>query len=65
MEKQRQSNFELLRIVAMLFIVAHHLIIKGADTCGYITPYDYHSDGWLGLFINGLVVGGGRLVYPY
>ena len=49
----------------MLFIVTHHLIIKGADTCGYITSYDYSIDGWFGLFINGLVVGGGELVYPY
>ncbi|MCH3980523.1 MAG: hypothetical protein LKE41_01130 [Prevotella sp.] len=41
----------------MLFIVTHHLIIKDADTCGYMTSYDYPTDGWLGLFINGLVVG--------
>lgn len=58
MEKQRQSNFELLRIVAMLFIVTHHLFIKGADTCGYLTPYSYDKDGWLGLFVNSLAIGG-------
>lgn len=58
MERQRQSNFELLRIIAMLFIVTHHLIIKGAGTCGYMTPYDYNRDGWFGLLVNGLVVGG-------
>lgn len=42
----------------MLFIVTHHLIIKGAGTCGYMTPYDYNRDGWFGLLVNGLVVGG-------
>ena len=31
MVKARDSQFELLRIVAMLFIVTHHLVIKGAD----------------------------------
>ena len=37
----RLSNFELLRIVAMFGIVLHHLVIKGASTCGYVTPYNY------------------------
>lgn len=35
----RLSNFELLRIVAMFGIVLHHLVIKGASTCGYVTLY--------------------------
>lgn len=59
--KERQSNFELLRIVAMLFIVCHHLVIKGADTCGYVTPYTYEKDGLIGIFINSFVVGGVNL----
>lgn len=29
----RQSNFELLRIVAMLMIVAHHLAVHGVQHC--------------------------------
>ena len=57
----RQSNFELLRIVAMIFIVTHHLITKGADTCGYMTTYNYNKDGCLGLFVNGFIVGGVNL----
>lgn len=61
MAKQRQSNFELLRIVAMFFIVTHHLIIKGASTCGYMQSYNFERDGCVGLFINGLVVGGVNL----
>lgn len=47
----RKSNIELLRIVAMLMIILHHLVIKGADTCGYLTPYNL-SDGLIGGWIN-------------
>lgn len=54
----RLSNFELLRIVAMFGIVLHHLVIKGASTCGYVTPYNYEKDGFIGLILNSLVVGG-------
>lgn len=59
--KERQSNFELLRIIAMLFIVTHHLLIKGASTCGYLQPYDYNKDGLFGLFAESLIVGGVNL----
>ncbi len=45
----------------MLFIVCHHLVIKGADTCGYVTPYTYEKDGLIGIFINSFVVGGVNL----
>lgn len=55
----RLSNFELLRIVAMFGIVLHHLVIKGASTCGYVTPYNYENDGLIGLILNSLVIGGG------
>ena len=58
MKKERQSNFELLRIIAILGIIIHHLIIKGADTCGYVHTYDLQKDGVMGLFINSLVVWG-------
>ena len=57
----RLSNFELLRIVAMFGIVLHHLVIKGASTCGYVTPYNYEKDGFIGLILNSLVFGGGEL----
>ena len=53
----RKSNIELLRIVAMLMIILHHLVIKGADTCGYLTPYNI-SDGLLGEVINSLIISG-------
>lgn len=31
MEKQRRSNFELLRIISMIFIVAGHLVCHGVQ----------------------------------
>lgn len=36
--KERDSQFELLRIVAMFFVVTGHLIVKGADTVGLLSP---------------------------
>lgn len=57
-ENKRFSSFELLRLVAMFGIVLHHLVIKGASTCGYVTPYDSEKDGIAGLIINSFVVGG-------
>lgn len=56
----RQSNFELLRLVAIFMIIVHHLVIKSAETCGYTHAYSYIQDGIIGLLINGLVVGGGK-----
>lgn len=57
----RQSCFELLRIVAMLFIIVHHHLTNVAQTCGYDTLYDYNKDGIAGVIINGSVVGGVNL----
>ena len=53
----RQSNFELLRLIAIFMVITHHLVIKSAQTCGYTHPYDIEQDGITGLFINSLVVG--------
>lgn len=61
-QNKRFSSFELLRLVAMFGIVLHHLVIKGASTCGYVTPYDSEKDGIAGLIINSFVVGGGKLL---
>lgn len=58
----RQSNFELLRIVCILGIILHHLIIKGASTCGYVTPYNFNKDGIFGVILNSFIVGGGKLL---
>jgi hypothetical protein len=48
----RKSNFELLRLVAMFFIICHHLVIRSAQTCGYTHPFNINED----------VLGGGGLV---
>ena len=55
----RDSNFELLRLLAMFGIIVHHLVIKGASTGGYGETYDYDRDGSMGVVLNSLVVGGG------
>lgn len=56
--KTRQSNFELLRLVAIFMIIVHHLVIRSAETCGYTHPYLFGQDGAGGVIINSLVVGG-------
>lgn len=57
----RDSQFELLRIVAMFFVVLHHLVIKGVDSVGYQNIYNYYNDGIIGVIINSLVIGGVNL----
>ncbi len=41
----RKSNLELLRLVAMFFIICHHLVIRSAQTCGYTRPFNINEDG--------------------
>jgi peptidoglycan/LPS O-acetylase OafA/YrhL len=62
---ERMSNIELLRIVAMFFIIVHHLVGKSASTCGYVHPYNPVIDGYIGLIFNGLVVGGKCISFDY
>lgn len=58
---QRNSSFELLRIVAILFVVVHHLVILGADTVGYVSPYSIESQGIFGVVVNSFVIVGVNL----
>ena len=58
---ERDSRFELLRLTAILFVVAHHVLLFGADVCGYLTPYDPHTKGILGLWLNSVFVTGVNL----
>lgn len=51
-KKQRSSNFELLRLVAIFLITMHHLTINNVDVCGYNHPYSLSQDGWVGVVIN-------------
>ena len=58
MGRQRDSRFEMLRILAILFITAHHLLLFGADVCGYLTPYTPDAKGNAGIFANSVAVTG-------
>ena len=51
---ERDSNFELLRIVAMLMIIGHHLALYGApcDDPSYISP---------NILLCQFIQGGGKL----
>ena len=53
---KRDSRFELLRIVAILFITLHHLLLFGADVCGYLSAYDIESKGVAGVALNSVAV---------
>lgn len=55
---ERDSRFELLRLTAILFVVAHHVLLFGVDACGYLTPYDLQTKGWLGVILNSVFVSG-------
>ena len=57
-EKVRESKFELLRLFAIFCIVYHHLLINGADVCGYNPLYDINTNGVIPLIINSFVMGG-------
>lgn len=60
--KVRDSQFELLRIIAMFFVVTGHLVIKGANTVGLLTPYSVENDGIAGVVLYSSVVGGGKSI---
>ncbi len=58
---KRDSRFELLRLFSIFGIIFHHLIIKGADTVGYITPFNYEIHGGVGIFLNSIFICGVNL----
>ena len=59
----RQSNFELLRIFAMIMIIAHHFAVHGGleyssnTTLGAIYMWFLHSGGKIGVNIYFLISG--------
>lgn len=57
-QKVRESNFELLRIVAILFITMHHLLINGIDLCGYNCNFVLNLNSSIAVILNSLIVGG-------
>lgn len=55
---ERNSTFELLRVVAITFVVAHHVLLFGADVCGYLTPFRADAAGIAGAALNSIVITG-------
>ena len=53
---KRDPRFELLRIVAILLITLHHLLLFGADVCGYLTPFTPESEGVVGVALNSVAI---------
>lgn len=54
---QRQSNIELLRILSIFLITMHHLVVHGADACGYLSTYMFDQGKW-GIIINSFCIVG-------
>lgn len=54
----RDSRFELLRVVAIFFVVVHHLLLFGADACGYLSDFSPTPKGVVGAMLNSVVVTG-------
>ncbi len=54
----RNSSFELLRVVAILFVVTHHVLLFGADLCGYLSPFHPDASGIAAVLINSVIVTG-------
>lgn len=54
----RDSRFELLRVVAIFFVVVHHLLLFGADACGYLSDFSPSPKGIIGSLLNSVVVTG-------
>ncbi|MDR1778921.1 MAG: acyltransferase [Clostridiales Family XIII bacterium] len=53
-QSERKSNMELLRLILMVFIVAHHFIVHGLKTAGYYGP----DTTTMGLTVNSFVIVG-------
>lgn len=54
----RDSRFELLRVVAIFFVVVHHLLLFGVDACGYLSDFSPSPKGVVGAMLNSVVVTG-------
>lgn len=58
---ERDSNFELLRIVSIFMITIHHLVINGWNVCGYNQTYNIETDGISGVVTNSFCIIGVNL----
>lgn len=57
----RDSRFEWLRVCAILFVVAHHVLMFGGDVCGYMSPFRVNGETVVGVVLNSLFVTGVNL----
>lgn len=60
--KERNSTFELLRIIAIIFIMIHHVVVFGLGGCNYDTST--HCEGtnpWVNDILNSLCIIGVNL----
>lgn len=62
--KQRQSNFELIRIIAMFLIIVHHSVVHGALSGSATTIMSKSNPLTVGLF-NFIAIGGKIGVYLF
>lgn len=58
---KRDLKFDQLRVCAIMFVVAHHVLLFGADVCGYLTPFVPDDKGIAGVVLNSVVVTGVNL----
>ena len=52
----RDSNYELLRIILMIFIVLHHFIVAGLNNIGYNEPFILNSTNVISVVIESFIV---------
>lgn len=60
--KERNSTFELLRIIAITFIMIHHVIVFGLGGCNYELNVEHcDTNPWINDIINSLCIIGVNL----
>ena len=57
----RDPRFELIRLCAIAFVVAHHVLLFGVDGCGYLSPFEADAKGVVCVAANSVVVTGVNL----
>lgn len=57
----RDLRFEQLRVCAIIFVVAHHVLLFGVDGCGYLSQFVPSASGVVCVVLNSLFVTGVNL----
>ncbi len=61
MKSNRDPRFELIRVCAITFVVLHHVLLFGADGCGYLSQFVVDTKGVTCVVVNSVVVTGVNL----